>query len=219
LKFLDKQLNGLLSLPTCIIENYGTGEERLEDINLKLDEFSKILKSLKDLPLSINKVYGISPAFRLTDVFAPLPFNFKYDSTSEKNMRHKKDNKYLPKYPLGSVMVPYLKPLEVCVNLESSGKWPDNLKCIKRLKAAFYIKIVQSLREMYGLQAFAFVDYLDVFYKGFVFRLYVYTMNELLLMKTSVNEQGVRVLDESEQSFAYEKSMLLTPKITSFVQA
>jgi U3 small nucleolar RNA-associated protein 22 len=221
LKFVDnRQLNKILSLPTCIVDNYGTGEERLSDISNKLDEFSKMLKNLKDLPLSINAIYGLSSSFRHTDTFPPLPHCFKYNAQSEKSLQIKrKDQKCLPKYPLGPVMLPYLKPLEVCIQLESSGKWPDDLSCIKRLKTAFHIKIVQLLREVYGLQGNAKVDFFDVFFKGFMFRVRVYTMSELMLVKTSVNEQGVRVARETACSLNYERVMFEMPKMVGFIQA
>lgn len=219
LKFSDRQMNSLLSLPPGTIERYGTGEERLADVVNMFDEFSKIIKNLKDLPLTINEIHGISSVFRLTDTFAPLPCNFNYDSKSEKNMRFKYEHKYVPKYPLGSVLVPFVKPLEVLIQLESSGKWPEDVDCIKRLKTAFYLKIVQLLRDNHGLVSYTHVDYFDVVYKGFVFRLFVYTMKELLCMKTTINEQGVRVSNESKESLAYEKILLHTGKLASAIHA
>ena len=56
----------------------------------------------------------------------------------------------------------------ILINQESSGKWPDELECIKRLKTAFYMKIVQLLRKSYGLTAFTHLNYCDIFYKAFI---------------------------------------------------
>ncbi|CAF0704690.1 unnamed protein product [Brachionus calyciflorus] len=217
LKFCDRQMNSLLSLPNGIIENYGTGEEKIADVVNTFDEFSRIIKNLKDLPLLINSINGISSVFRLTDTFAPLPGCFNYDSKSEKNMRFKIDHKYVPKYPLGPVIVPYVKPLEILIQLESSGKWPDDVECIKRLKTAFYLKIVQLLRENHDLVSYTHVEYLDVLYKGFVFRLFVYTMHELLCMKTSINELGIRVTNDTKESLAYEKILLHSSQFNSVI--
>ncbi len=210
-------MNSLLSLPAGTIANYGTGEERLANVVLIFDEFSRLVKNLKDLPLTINNIHGISSAFRLTDVFAPLPSCFKYDSQSEKNLRIKLENKYVPKFPPGPVMAPHIKPVEAFIQLESSGKWPDDLECIRRLKTGFYLKIVQLLREQYGLTAYTNINYFDVVYKGYVFRLSVYTMNELLCMKNEINEFGIIVSKETRESIEYEKIMFNVPKLTSVI--
>ena len=219
INFIDKQIDPLLSLPTGIIENYGTGEEKLSDVVNTFNEFYKTLKNLKDLPLLINNVYGISSVFRLTDVFAPMPSCFNYDINDEKNMCYKSNNKLLPKYPLGSVLAPYIKPLKVTCQLEASGKWPDDIECIQKLKTAFYLQIVQTLRDNHGLLAFANIDHCNILYKGFVFRLSVCTMNELLCIKSSINEQGVMISKETKESLQYEKNMIFIPKLSSFLFA
>lgn len=223
LKFSDnRRLNKLLALPTCITTyEYGTGDERLSDLSLKLDELSRLLVSLKDkLPLSISSVYGVSSSLRRTETFPPLPHCFKYSKETERALyKHRKDFKLAPKYPLGPVAVPYLKPLEVCIHLESSGQWPDDLECIARLKAAFHVKIVQALRQAYGVTADAKVGYFDVFFKGVLFRVRVCTTSELMLVRTRVNEQGVRVSRETPQSLEYEKLMFDSAKLTAFIQA
>lgn len=216
IRFVDRQLNSLLTLPAGTIKNYGTGEEKLASVVTAFDELARVCKGLRDLPLHINNMHGISSAFRLTDVFAPMTCCFKYDDKSEKMMRVKSDNnKYLPKYPLGPVVSPYVKPIRGFIQLESSGKWPDDLECIKRLKTAFYIKIVQLLREQCSLSAFSNLDYFDVVYKGYVFRLHVLTMNELLCIKNEINDLGIIMTKESKQSIEYEREFFTVPKLTS----
>ena len=210
-------MDSILSLPDGISENYGTGEEKLADVVNIYNELSTILKSLKDLPLSINNINGISSIFRHTDVFAPLPCYFNYDQVTEKNICYKLKNKSFPKYPLGPVVMPYVKPLKIACQLEASGKWPDEIDCIKHLKAAFYLKIVQQLRETQGLAAYPKLNYCDIVYKGFIFRISVYTMSELLCLKTSLNEHGIRCQAESKESIEYEKNMIYIPKLTNYL--
>jgi U3 small nucleolar RNA-associated protein 22 len=212
-------LNSVLSIPKSISSRYGTGEERLADCISVFEEFSKIIKNLKDLPLMINSVQGLSPTFRQTEVFASLPCCFKYDAVSEKNMYTKIGHKYVPKYPLGPVLVPYVKPLEIVCQLESSGKWPDDLECIKRLKSAFYLQILKDLRDNHGLTAFTTVNYCDCLYKGFVFRIILCTMSELLCVKSEINEHGVILTKDSKKSLAYEKDMFHIPKLNSVLHA
>jgi len=219
LKFIDRQMNSLLSLPEGIVENYGTGEEKIADALNTYNEFMNLLRNLPDLPLAINNINGISSVFRFTEVFAPLPCCFNYDEKAEKNMIFKSKDKCFPKYPLGSVVVPYVRPLEVACQLESSGKWPEDIQCIKHLKSAFYLKIVEKMRTVLNLTAFANRDHCHVLYKGFVFRIFIFTMSELFLLKMSKNEQGVLLTNETSESIAYEKQMTLIPKLNSFLHS
>lgn len=103
--------------------------------------------------------------------------------------------------------------------MESSGHWPDDLACIARLKAAFHLKIVQLLRQAYGVAGEAKCDYFDVFFKGCLFRVRVCTSSELMLIKTRLNEQNVRVTRETPRSLAYEKLMFDMAKLSGFIQA
>lgn len=45
---------------------------------------------------------------------------------------------------------------------ESSGKWPNELNAIKRVKAAFYLQIAQALRSKFELKTRANIDSVDV---------------------------------------------------------
>ena len=217
--FMDRQLDSLLTMPSGVINNYGTGEEKLSEVANTFIELTKILKNLKELPLVIHNIHGVSSTLRLTDVFAPLPSGFKFDQATEKTMRYKNDHKFMPKYPLGPVLVPYVKPLQFACLLESSGRWPDEIECIKRLKSAFYIEIVRLLRDNHGICSVTFRDYCDIVYKGFVYRLSVFTMSELLCMKNSLNEMNILVSKETKETFEYEKRMLHLPKISSVIYA
>lgn len=213
---IDKQLDRLISLPKEVIENYGTGEERLTNIVHVFDDFVKILTNLKDMPLSFANIQGLSSTLRLTNVFAPLPCCFKYDNKSEKHLRFKIGQKYLPVYPLGKCIAPYVEPIKISCLLETSNKWPDDLECIKRLKCAFNIKFVQLLRDLHSLIAFTNVEFSDVFYKGYVFRLFIYTSRELAIMKTSVNnETSIISTHDTDESLKLEKNIFLLPKLTS----
>lgn len=115
--------------------------------------------------------------------------------------------------------MPYVKSIDVCVQLESSGQWPDDLECIARLKAAFHVKIVDVLKRTYALPALSHIDHFDVLYKGSVFRFRICTSSELMLVRSRLTEQGVRVNVETPRSIAYERLMIDMPKLTAFVLA
>lgn len=49
------------------------------------------------------------------------------------------------------------------VNLEGSGKWPDDVEAIKRVKAAFYLKIAHLVKSKLSLTSIAFPTHADIF--------------------------------------------------------
>ncbi len=56
----------------------------------------------------------------------------------------------------------------VCV-LEASGKWPEDAASVKRLKAAFHIKLGELLEKQFTekkLTTSVFPEYVDVFKVG-----------------------------------------------------
>lgn len=52
------------------------------------------------------------------------------------------------------------------IQLGLSGKWPDDLSAIRRIKAAFYIKIAESLSKQFHLTIQPFPDCLHVLKVG-----------------------------------------------------
>lgn len=48
------------------------------------------------------------------------------------------------------------------VRAESSGKWPNELAAIERVKAAFYLQIGKMFRQTFHLQTKINVDSVDV---------------------------------------------------------
>lgn len=93
------------------------------------------------------------------------------------------------------------------------------MECIKYLKSAFYIQIAEQLRETLDVLAHPHMNHCDVLYKGYVFRLVVFTVSELFCLKTSKNEQGILCTTETDQSREYEKNMTLIPKLNSFLHS
>lgn len=67
--FVD-QLDPLLQCPVNNDSDdvCGTGEEQHNDVIQKYDELCKLLRNLKDLPLSINSIQGSAPVFRYSEV-------------------------------------------------------------------------------------------------------------------------------------------------------
>ena len=61
----------VLSLPVESCDGslkYGTGEEQHAAILQSYENLCKVLRNLKDLPLTINSIQGTSPVFRFAEV-------------------------------------------------------------------------------------------------------------------------------------------------------
>ncbi|GAA5958223.1 hypothetical protein JCM21900_000151 [Sporobolomyces salmonicolor] len=90
------------------------------------DDLAKELKALPDLPLAVASVQPCSPALRYSTIFTPAP-------------RRLKDFERLPD------SAKYIEPHDILITLESSGRWPEDLEGIQKIKAAFLSKIGEGL--------------------------------------------------------------------------
>ena len=94
---------------------------------IAFDGLVKQMKTLdKELPLAILNVSPVSSALRYTDVFVPVAI------------------------PLASrnglpVAASYLPVMEVVIEFEKSGRWPDDLRAIQKIKLAFFKWLAVSL--------------------------------------------------------------------------
>ncbi|PIL27250.1 hypothetical protein GSI_10394 [Ganoderma sinense ZZ0214-1] len=100
------------------------------------DTLVKQMKALDDkLPLAILNVSPVSSALRYTEVFVPIAMA-----------------------PSSRVGLPpaasYVPTMEIIVEFEKSGRWPDDLRAIRKIKLAFYERLATALMEaVKGLQA------------------------------------------------------------------
>ena len=53
--------------------------------------------------------------------------------------------------------------LLVVIQMETSGKWPDDPSSINDIKTAFYLAISQSLQKIYHILCAPTKEYIDVF--------------------------------------------------------
>ena len=111
--------------------------------------------------------------------FPPLPWNGKGTSGC---LRAPEDVNFQDKcsYPCDMVLPPYVPALEggcgfsycrsydhwsslppVICQLEASGKWPDELDAVGKIKSAFYIKMHKLLGQRCVLSS-PTVDYIDI---------------------------------------------------------
>lgn len=184
-----------------------TGEEKHLEVFSAYLALSKVLRQLTDIPLGISSVQGISPVFRHAEVFPPSP-------VLEKAVKMETE---------GGAQVPSVRTpcpdfvpcFKVICHLESSGKWPDTVEAIQKIKTAFYIKISELLQRQYKVISSPTEQFLDVLQGGFVFRIEVAHVKELGLLKEGRSKLGHLVLKDNKASIALEKRTVALPRLTS----
>ncbi|XP_046624374.1 nucleolar protein 6 isoform X1 [Neodiprion virginianus] len=211
--YISDQMEELLKLKKVKVTNfaYGTGEEATIQMLNIFNELEKELTSLSDLPLTVTGVQGCSAVFRYTEVFPPLATIYR---SGTKITKEGKNCLLLREKNLG--MAPrYVLPIEAVIHLSLSGKWPEDLEAIRKIKAAFHIQIAAGLRKQYNLKAQGGLNYIDVMKGGFVFRLTVAHQKELVLLKQQIGDDGVIRYRDNEESIELEKKLFHLPKLTS----
>merc|ERR1712093_453204 len=118
--FFASAYDGLLLEADQIRHNMYTDDPSVTGFGLLItayDDFVKELKDLKGLPLAINHVTPISEALRYCSTFVPGALKLK-------------------SVPFISTAANFCPVHECIITFEGSGKWPDDLAAIQKIKAA-----------------------------------------------------------------------------------
>ncbi len=166
------------------------------------DELAKELRSLTDLPLEITSVLGVDPVFRYTEV-APPPQNA---SINKSGMAGKLVCTFRAQKTLNGV-----------IQLASSGKWPDDLEAMRRIKAAFYIEISKKMASRYkSTSVESFPDCIEVLKNGILYRLKIFHPKEVFLTKEFLSSNNLtKLYRNNEKSLKLEFGGSILPKLTS----
>ncbi|XP_033607618.1 nucleolar protein 6 isoform X3 [Cryptotermes secundus] len=206
---LDSLLERSMLLPADF--EYGTGEEATVRVIGALDSLGKQLRQLNDIPLEVSAVQGTSSVCRYCDVFPPLSSSCKVP----KEVRKEGKSHLLPTENALVIAPRWITPVDAIIQLGLSGKWPNDLCAIQRIKAAFYIKIAEGLSEQFHLTVQPYPDCVQILKDGFVFCLHVAYQREISLLKETTTPEGVTKYRDTEESLALEKSIVHLPKLTS----
>ncbi|XP_052280548.1 nucleolar protein 6-like isoform X9 [Dreissena polymorpha] len=218
-QYIGGQLNSLLHLPVKLSSKeveekgtlqYGTGEEQITAVMTVYDSVCKLLRQLPDLPLTINTVQGASACFRFTEVFPPLPCTFRHPE--ERSLEHGV-KRYIP--VVNKPCPPYTHLLKVVCTLEGSGKWPDNLDAMRRLKAAFHLQLAQALRTTFSLPTRVGVGHVDIVKDHYVFRLVLCYTREISQLRSLRTTDGKLVKRDTEEALVLERETIALPRLTS----
>ncbi|KAL5521182.1 hypothetical protein ACEPAG_9105 [Sanghuangporus baumii] len=100
------------------------------------DNLVRQLKSLdEEIPLAVLNVSPVSSDLRYTGIFTPIPIPPRSAGLVTSSMR-------------------YLPFMEIIIQFERSGRWPDELVAIQKMKLAFFEQIANALMtKVSGLRA------------------------------------------------------------------
>lgn len=96
------------------------------------DAIVKELKELPDLPLEITAIQPSSAGLRYSTIFTPSPRRLK-------NFEQFPDS------------TKYIEVHDIILTLEGSGRWPDDLEGVQKIKAAFLAKIAEGLSGLHSI--------------------------------------------------------------------
>lgn len=214
--YLADQMEEILALsqvkPSSF--SYGSGEEASLAVLAALDRLSSQLRGLADLPLDISGVQGSSPVCRYADVFPPLSTVHQ----AGKKLTKPGQNCALLRTGHRSTMAPaWIPPVEVVLQLALSGKWPDDAQAVRRVRAAFSIKVAECLRTQCGLTTQAFQNHVDVMKDGFVFRLRIAYQREPALLRQCTMPDGMIKSVDCKEARSLERETNHLPKLTSYL--
>eukprot|EP00898_Chlorokybus_atmophyticus_P007576 jgi/Chlat1/781/Chrsp104S01309 len=163
------------------------------------DKLSKQLRNLSDLPLKIVSLQPLSAVLRHADVFPPQPHPLARGGGGSRKLHDELLD--------GSTVPLCVHPIELLLELEGSGKWPNDTEALRHMKAAFCLKIAESLRATAGMHTVVAQDpYLDVFHDGFAFRVHILCEQEVALQRKQQSEQAA--LEESLRHRSVHASQL-----------
>uniref|UniRef100_A0A1D1YCT8 Nucleolar protein 6 n=1 Tax=Anthurium amnicola TaxID=1678845 RepID=A0A1D1YCT8_9ARAE len=146
---------------------------------------SKNLRLLDGLPLKISSVQPLDPAFRYTSVFPPEP----HPLADKKAV----NNKSL-KFALTCV-----QPLDIMIQLESSGLWPLDEVAIEKTKTAWLLEIAKRLQDRLDAICVATEDDVYVLISGYAFRLKVLHERGLKLLTDQAGNVESKGLSTSDR--------------------
>uniref|UniRef100_A0A7N5JW19 Nucleolar protein 6 n=1 Tax=Ailuropoda melanoleuca TaxID=9646 RepID=A0A7N5JW19_AILME len=199
-------LDALIQSPK---ENSSTGEEALAAAVRCYDDLSRLLWGLEGLPLTVSAVQGAHPVLRYTEVFPPTPVRPAYSFYEQ--LRERASLLPRPDKPCPA----YVEPMTVVCHLEGSGQWPQDAEAIRRVRAAFQLRLAELLTQQHGLQCRATATHTDVLKDGFVFRVRVAYQREPQILREMRSPEGMISLRDTPASLRLERDTRHLPLLTS----
>ena len=144
-----------------------------------LDRLARRMKEMKDVPLKVYNVQPISAAFRGCDPFPPKQHPLMFGIGAGLG----KDDEVISACP---------RTLNVLVQLEGSGRWPEEEEEIIKTKQLMAIEIAEKLKQSFGTPNIVSNDgTVDILHEGYAFRLFLNASNGGPLIREIEAEQAI----------------------------
>jgi U3 small nucleolar RNA-associated protein 22 len=207
--FLTPSLSAMLEPPPDVKKTYVRMEgDAFATLGDAFDVFVRHLNDLKDMPLAISSVVPVGTGLTHTSIYPPYARNYSHLSAQEP----------------GSYYAPIQ---ETIIRLEGSGKWPEDLKAIQKVKIGVLLHMAGQLEKTHSVSAqvglensrldIANQGYLDVIYEhGYAFRIRIQhdpNHREAYLSERALKNKGLPHLDKSRFENAlklYQENFIYT---------
>lgn len=198
-----------------------------EDFHLTGDEYDDLLREEGDGVLS----YSSSHFQSFNEAFKDLEQSIRSMDDVPLEVRHLAPASPLLRYTARRVQEPggANEPADVVLQFESSARWPDDFAAIQMTKAAFLLKIGDSL-ETSGAASSCRVGlenesskvlnnaFLDIVHtSGIPFRLRIHHDREKTLLERQLKNKTISPREREEVAYAlftYKKVFMQTPRLT-----
>ncbi|KAJ5469454.1 hypothetical protein N7539_009072 [Penicillium diatomitis] len=203
-----------------------------DDFFLHGDEYDDMLYDEGDEVIAYS-----SPAFKsINEAFAELEQSLRSMDDVPLSIRHVAPASALLRYTALRVQKSDgdNEAADVVLQFESSSRWPDDFAAIQMTKAAFLVKIGDSLREAgaasscrVGMEnessSILNTFYLDIAHtSGFTFRLRIHHDREQTLLERQLKNKMISPREREEAAFAlssYKKTFVQQPRLTQSLRS
>ena len=218
----DEEEEDEASVAASCTDDYGMIASRLAS-----DAFTELAKMVRrlDLPLLVRDFRCVSPVFRLTEPFPPGATQATVAAAGAAGglqVRGTGESQAV---------------VEVVLQFEASARWPDDVAAMQQVKLAFLIRIARLLSERGGSEDGITTrltrQYLDVHFRGFVFRVVIFVKNEPALVQQQASQYRAAASEASGTDAAelvasakeltalaavMRRDLALLPQLTSWIR-
>ncbi|KAJ5537937.1 hypothetical protein N7494_007416 [Penicillium frequentans] len=215
----------VLQILTYILQRHFQITE--DDFSFTGDEYDEMLLDEGDGILA----YSSPPFQSIKEAFSDLERSIGNMEEVPLTIRHLAPASPLLRYTALRVQAPggAQEPADIVLQFESSSRWPDDFAAIQMTKAAFLLKIGDSL-ESSGAASSCRVGlenesskvlnnlYLDIAHtSGFLFRLRIHHDREQTLLERQLKDKGINPREREEIAYAlftYKRLFVQAPRLT-----
>lgn len=141
-----------------------------EEINRHWNGLHSIINTL-ELEHIVKDARAVGPSIVGTNPSPQLPNPILKNAFLASEPKHHKYSRLCP------------EPIDVVLRLESYNNWSDDYVNIQDVKTAFYFDMKKAFLQQYNLKSTVTREYIDVYYSGYVWRIYIKYHREIELAR------------------------------------